>query len=40
VDAMLKSMEPALIIIVGGIIGSIIIAIYLPVFNVITTIQQ
>lgn len=39
VDAMLKSMEPALIIIVGIIIGSIIVAIYLPVFNVIQTIS-
>lgn len=38
IDAMLKSMEPAMIIIVGIIIGSIIIATYLPVFNVINTI--
>jgi len=39
IDAMLKAMEPAMIIIVGIIIGSIIVAIYLPVFNIITTIQ-
>ncbi len=38
IDAMLKAMEPAMIIIVGVIIGSIIIATYLPVFNVINTI--
>lgn len=39
IDAMLKSMEPAMIIVVGIIIGMIIIATYLPVFNIITTIQ-
>lgn len=39
IDAMLKSMEPAMIIIVGVVIGAIIIAIYLPVFNVIQTIS-
>ena len=38
IDAMLKAMEPALIVIVGVIIGSIIVAIYLPIFNIITTI--
>jgi type IV pilus assembly protein PilC len=38
IDAMLKSMEPAMIIIVGILIGMIIVAIYLPVFNIITTI--
>lgn len=38
IDAMLKSMEPAMIIIVGIIIGMIIIATYLPVFNIINTI--
>lgn len=39
IDAMLKSMEPAMIIIVGAIIGSIIVATYLPIFNVISTMQ-
>jgi type IV pilus assembly protein PilC len=38
VDAMLKSMEPVMIIFVAGIIGMIIIATYLPVFNIIGTI--
>lgn len=38
VDAMLKSMEPAMIIIVGALIGMIIVATYLPVFNIIGTI--
>ena len=39
IDAMLKAMEPAMIIFVAVIIGSIIIATYLPVFNIIGTIQ-
>ena len=39
IDAMLKSMEPAMIIFVAAIIGSIIIATYLPVFNIISTIS-
>ncbi len=39
IDAMLKSMEPAMIIFVAVIIGSIIVATYLPVFNIISTIQ-
>jgi len=37
-DAMLKSLEPVLVIFVAVIIGMIIIATYLPVFNIITTI--
>ncbi len=39
VDALLKSLEPIMIIFVAGIIGSIIVATYLPVFNIITTIS-
>lgn len=39
IDAMLKAMEPAMIIIVGAMIGAIIVAIYLPIFNIITTIS-
>jgi len=35
---MLKSLEPVLVIFVAVIIGMIIIATYLPVFNIITTI--
>ncbi len=37
VDALLKSLEPIMIIFVAGIIGSIIVATYLPVFNIIST---
>lgn len=39
IDAMLKSMEPAMIIFVAAIIGSIIVATYLPVFNIISTVS-
>lgn len=39
IDALLKSLEPIMIIFVAGIIGSIIVATYLPVFNIITTIN-
>ena len=33
VDAMLSLMEPAIILILGGIIGFIVIALYLPIFT-------
>lgn len=38
VDAMMSMLEPILIIFVAGIIGMIIIATYLPVFNIVSTI--
>jgi len=38
IDALLKSLEPIMIIFVAVIIGSIIVATYLPVFNIISTI--
>ncbi len=38
IDALLKSLEPIMIIFVAGIIGAIIVAIYMPVFNIISTI--
>jgi len=37
VDAMLKSLEPALVIFVAVIIGMIIVATYLPIFNLVGT---
>ncbi len=37
IDALLKSLEPIMIIFVAGIIGAIIVAIYMPVFNIVTT---
>ena len=33
VDALLSLMEPAIILILGGIIGFIVIALYLPIFT-------
>ena len=39
IDALLKSLEPIMIIFVAVIIGSIIVATYLPVFNIISTIK-
>jgi len=37
VDAMLKSLEPAMVIFVAVIIGMIIVATYLPIFNLVGT---
>ncbi len=39
IDALLKSLEPIMIIFVAGIIGAIIIATYLPIFNIVGTIS-
>lgn len=39
VEALTSALEPLLIILVGGLIGSIIVAIYLPIFSIINTIQ-
>jgi len=38
IDALLKSLEPIMIIFVAGIIGAIIVATYLPIFNIVGTI--
>lgn len=40
VEAMLSLMEPAIIIILGGIIGFIVIALYLPIFTLGDQISQ
>lgn len=39
VEAMTAALEPLLIIIVGAVIGTIIVAIYLPIFSIVTTIH-
>ena len=40
-DKMLTLMlEPAIIVVVGGIVGSILLAMYLPMFTVFDQIQQ
>ena len=36
VSALTKAMEPAIITVVAGIVGTIVIALYLPMFALIT----
>ena len=37
VSALTKAMEPAVVLVVAGIVGTIVIALYLPMFSLITT---
>lgn len=39
VEALTSLMEPALMVVLGGIVGFILIAMYLPIFTLATTIQ-
>ena len=39
VKAMTAMLEPAMIVVVGGIVGSILLAMYLPMFSVFENIQ-
>jgi type IV pilus assembly protein PilC len=39
VEALLKAMEPAMIVVLGTVVGGMIVAMYLPIFGVINTIQ-
>lgn len=39
VEGLLKAMEPAMIVILGSIVGGMIVAMYLPIFGVINSIQ-
>ena len=39
VESLLKAMEPAMIVILGTIVGGMIVAMYLPIFGIINTIQ-
>ena len=36
VSALTKAMEPAIIFVVAGIVGTIVISLYLPMFSIIT----
>ncbi|MFQ5889150.1 MAG: type II secretion system F family protein [Gemmatimonadota bacterium] len=38
VEALLKAMEPAMIVVLGSIVGGMIVAMYLPIFGVINAI--
>jgi type IV pilus assembly protein PilC len=39
VESLLKAMEPMMIVILGTIVGGMIVAMYLPIFGIINTIQ-
>lgn len=39
VESLLKAMEPAMIVILGTVVGGMIVAMYLPIFGMINTIQ-
>lgn len=39
VEALLEAMEPIMIVVLGSIVGGMIVAMYLPIFSVINTIQ-
>ena len=36
VSALTKAMEPAVVFVVAGIVGTIVVALYLPMFSLIT----
>ena len=40
VKALTSMLEPAMIVVVGGIVGSILLAMYLPMFTLFDQIQQ
>ncbi len=39
VDRLMKAMEPALIVVVGVILGGMVVALYLPIFEALTTVD-
>jgi type IV pilus assembly protein PilC len=39
VEALLKAMEPLMIVILGTVVGGMIVAMYLPIFSIINTMQ-
>ncbi|MEJ2546883.1 MAG: type II secretion system F family protein [Gemmatimonadota bacterium] len=39
VESLLKAMEPLMIVILGTVVGGMIVAMYLPIFGIINTIQ-
>ncbi len=40
VSRLMKALEPALLVVVGGILGGMVIALYLPIFEVMTTVDM
>ncbi len=39
VESLTSMMEPILIVVLGGLVGSVVVAMYLPIFNIIKQIQ-
>ena len=39
VDALSSLIEPAVMVIIGGLVGSIVIAMYLPIFKIAMTVM-
>ena len=39
VEALLAAMEPIMIVFLGGIVGGMIVAMYLPIFDMINAVQ-
>lgn len=39
VEALLKAMEPLMIVVLGTVVGGMIVAMYLPIFSIINTMQ-
>ena len=39
VEGLLKAMEPAMIVILGSIVGGMIVAMYLPIFSLVNAIH-
>ena len=39
VESLLKAMEPLMIVILGTVVGGMIVAMYLPIFGIINTMQ-
>ena len=40
VERLMKALEPALIVIVGFILGGIVVALYMPIFEALTTVAN
>ncbi|MFW6080246.1 MAG: type II secretion system F family protein, partial [Gemmatimonadota bacterium] len=39
VETLLSAMEPVMIIFLGAVVGGMIVAMYLPIFNMISTVE-
>jgi len=39
VDALTSLLEPALIVVLGGAVGGMVVSLYMPMFNIIKLIQ-